>query len=50
MTTIVILQPALALIAGLLILFMPRLLNYVVAAYLILIGLTGLFPHFMGGM
>jgi hypothetical protein len=40
-----ILQPLVALIAGILILIMPRLLNYVVAIYLIIIGLLGLFPH-----
>ncbi len=48
MTSMLIIQPILALIAGVLILFIPRLLNYVVAIYLILIGLAGLFPHFMG--
>ena len=37
-------QPLIALIAGVLILIMPRLLNYVVAIYLIIIGLLGLFP------
>ncbi len=31
-----------ALIAGILILIFPRILNYVVAIYLIIIGLTGL--------
>jgi hypothetical protein len=31
-----------ALIAGILILFMPRLLNYIVALYLIIIGILGL--------
>ena len=36
------LQPIVALIAGILILVMPRLLNYVVAAYLIFIGIVGL--------
>ncbi|MET0292914.1 MAG: DUF3096 domain-containing protein [Steroidobacteraceae bacterium] len=35
--------PLAALIAGILILVMPRLLNYIVAFYLILIGLVGLF-------
>ena len=40
-----ILHPLIALIAGILILIMPRLLNYVVAIYLILIGVLGLFPH-----
>ena len=34
--------PLIALVAGVLILFMPRLLNYVIALYLILIGLLGL--------
>ena len=34
--------PAVALMAGILILIMPRLLNYVVAIYLIVIGLVGL--------
>ena len=37
------LQPLLALIAGILILIMPRLLNYIVAIYLIVVGLVGLF-------
>ena len=36
------LQPIIALIAGILILLMPRLLNYVVAIYLIVIGVLGL--------
>ncbi len=36
------LQPIVALIAGILILIMPRLLNYIVAIYLILVGLLGL--------
>ncbi|QJC56799.1 hypothetical protein HC248_02110 [Polaromonas vacuolata] len=35
--------PIVSLIAGVLILAMPRLLNYIVAIYLILIGLVGLF-------
>jgi hypothetical protein len=34
--------PVVALIAGILILIMPRLLNFVVAIYLIVIGLVGL--------
>ncbi|MGH8123764.1 MAG: DUF3096 domain-containing protein [Rudaea sp.] len=37
------LSPLIALIAGILILIMPRLLNYVIALYLIIIGLLGLF-------
>ena len=36
------LQPIVALIAGVLILIMPRLLNYIVAIYLILVGIIGL--------
>ncbi len=35
--------PVTALIAGILILVMPRLLNYIIAIYLIVIGLVGLF-------
>ncbi len=35
-------QPLVALIAGILILVMPRLLNYIVAVYLIIIGIAGL--------
>ncbi|HEV3286443.1 MAG TPA: DUF3096 domain-containing protein [Steroidobacteraceae bacterium] len=38
-----IIGPVLALIAGILILMIPRLLNYIVAIYLIIIGLVGLF-------
>jgi hypothetical protein len=34
--------PVISLIAGILILIVPRLLNYIVAFYLILIGLVGL--------
>jgi hypothetical protein len=44
---IVVLQPLGALIAGILILVMPRLLNYIVAIYLILVGLFGLAPHLL---
>lgn len=36
------LQPIVALIAGILILIMPRLLNFIVAIYLILVGILGL--------
>jgi hypothetical protein len=38
-------EPLVALIAGILILVMPRLLNYVIALYLIIIGILGL-THF----
>ncbi|MDA8383715.1 MAG: DUF3096 domain-containing protein [Betaproteobacteria bacterium] len=37
------LAPLVSLIAGILILLIPRLLNYIVAIYLIIIGLLGLF-------
>jgi hypothetical protein len=46
--TLIMLQPIVALIAGILILIIPRLLNYIVAIYLILIGLVGL-AHQFGG-
>ena len=35
-------QPIVALIAGVLILLMPRILNYIVAIYLIVVGVLGL--------
>ena len=35
--------PLIALIAGILILIVPRLLNFIVAIYLIIVGLLGLF-------
>jgi hypothetical protein len=41
----VVIQPLVALIAGILILLVPRILNYIVAIYLILIGLIGLWPR-----
>jgi hypothetical protein len=41
------LQPIVALIAGLLILMIPRLLHVVVGAYLIIVGVLGLLPHFL---
>jgi hypothetical protein len=44
---IVLLQPLVALLAGILILLIPRLLNYIVAIYLIIIGLSGLWPHLL---
>jgi hypothetical protein len=37
------LSPIAALVAGILILVMPKLLNYIIAVYLIIIGLVGLF-------
>ncbi len=40
--TFAIYHPVLSLIAGILILVMPRLLNYIVAIYLIVTGIVGL--------
>ena len=37
------LTPLISLLAGILILIMPKLLNFIVAIYLIVIGLVGLF-------
>jgi len=42
------LTPLISLLAGILILVVPRLLNYIVAIYLIIVGLIGLFG--MGAM
>lgn len=42
------LSPLIALAAGVLILIMPRLLSYIVAIYLIIVGLLGLFPNIAG--
>jgi hypothetical protein len=42
---IIMIQPLIALIFGILILLLPRILNYLVAIYLILVGVVGLFPH-----
>jgi hypothetical protein len=42
MTMNLSLTPVVSLIAGILILVVPRLLNYIVAIYLIVIGLLGL--------
>jgi len=36
------LQPLVAILAGILILLVPRILNYVIAIYLILVGILGL--------
>jgi hypothetical protein len=40
--TVAHLQPIVALIAGILILAMPRLLNFIIAIYLIVIGVIGI--------
>ena len=42
MVTVAHIQPLIALLAGVLILLIPRLLNYIVAIYLIVVGITGL--------
>jgi len=42
---VLVLQPTVALIAGILILLIPRILNFVVALYLIIVGVLGLWPH-----
>jgi len=42
MLTVAQIQPIVALIAGILILVIPRLLNIIVAIYLIIVGLVGL--------
>jgi hypothetical protein len=44
-------QPAIALVAGILVLLMPRMLNYIVALALIIYGLVGLnaIYKFVGG-
>lgn len=44
---IITIQPLIALLFGVLILILPRLLNYLIAIYLIFIGLAGLFPHLL---
>jgi hypothetical protein len=46
--SVLTLTPLISLIAGILILVMPRLLNYIVAIYLIVAGLLGLFPNLLG--
>jgi hypothetical protein len=43
----VLFTPLAALLAGILILLVPRLLNLVVALYLIVIGILGLAPQLM---
>ena len=42
MTMHIALQPVVSVIAGVLILVVPRLLNYIVAIYLIIIGVLGM--------
>ncbi len=41
------LQPLVALVIGVLILLVPRLLNYFIAIYLIFVGVSGLWPQLL---
>ena len=45
--SLIVLQPLVALIAGVLILLIPRLLHIIVGVYLIIVGVLGLWPHFI---
>jgi hypothetical protein len=45
---IVVIRPVVALVIGILILIIPRALNYLVALYLIFIGLVDLWPRLFG--
>ena len=47
MLTMVAIQPLVALLIGILILVVPRLLSTLIAVYLIFIGLVGLFPNLL---
>jgi hypothetical protein len=47
---IVYIAPLVAVIFGILILMIPRALNYLVAIYLILTGILGLWPHLSHGL
>ena len=42
---ILTIKPLVALLFGILVLAMPRLLNYLIGIYLVLIGAMGLWPH-----
>ena len=44
-TNILVIQPIVALVAGILILVWPQILNYVIAAFLIITGILGLMHH-----
>jgi len=46
-TDVILIQPVVALLVGILILILPRLLSYLIAVYLIFIGLVGLFPNLL---
>ena len=47
--SITTLSPLVALVAGVLILIFPRILNYLVALVFILYGVTGLWPNLLSG-
>jgi len=47
MLSLVVIQPLAALLVGILILIVPRLLSTLIALYLIFIGLVGLFPNLL---
>ncbi len=47
MIDIVYIQPLVALVFGILILLLPRILNYLIAVYLIVVGVLGLWPHLL---
>lgn len=46
---VVLIQPLISLVAGIMILIWPALLNYVVAAFLIVSGILGLLPQLQNG-
>ena len=46
---ILVIQPLVALVFGILILILPKLLNYLIAIYLIFIGIVGLWPNLFHG-
>jgi hypothetical protein len=46
MPTLALLEAILALVGGIIILIVPRVLNYIVAIYLIIIGILGLIAAF----
>jgi hypothetical protein len=48
--TIANLTPIVSLIAGILILFVPRILSFVVAIWLIYFGVVGLWPNLLNGL
>lgn len=48
MTIHPLLVPVASLIAGVIILIFPKVLNYIVALYLVLVGILGLVHHYSG--